>query len=62
MWAEHQPQTQRRSKNYPDYMYPSAMIDVATGLNDMNIDRAVKQQMSPQPDDNDVESDFIIPK
>lgn len=38
------------------------MIDVATGLNDMNIDRAVKQQMSPQPDDNDVESDFIIPK
>lgn len=62
MWAEQQPQTQRRSKNYQNYMYPSAMVDVANALNDMNIDRAAKQQMSPQPGDNDIESDFIMPK
>lgn len=62
MWAEHQPQTQRRSKNYQNYMYPSAMVDVANALNDMHIDRTAKQQMSPQPGDNDIESDFIMPK
>lgn len=62
MWAEHQPQTQRRSKNYSNYMYPNTMIDVANGLNGINNDGKANRQISPQQDDNYNESDFIIPK
>lgn len=62
MWAEHQPQTQRRSKNYSNYMYPNTMIDVSNGLNGINNDGKANRQISPQQDDNYNESDFIIPK
>lgn len=62
MWAEHQPQTQRCSKNHSNYMYPDNMIDVANGFNGINVDGKTNRQISSQQDDNDNESDFIIPK